>query len=257
MRCFRVFGVVGLVVLVFGVVGVAVAVAEEAPYWSIEGTRLAAGKTAEITGKAFGGGTQALTAGTVTVTCTGGKVSKGTVLVGSEPGEPGRGEGRIELSGCTITGNGTKCTVTNGEIKTEPLTGELAYAENKKSLVVEFTPRTGHVLAEPKFTAETGGTCTHGSTKITGLVVAGVFTDPEANSETGEPVLLELGTTVKPSTSFVLKTIAKNKVKIWLIKGGSGVSFETEELDAFGGEAILQAAVLVSLASGLKGSPLL
>jgi hypothetical protein len=257
MTRIKTIGVALLAVLAFSTVAATAAQAEEAPYWSIEGTRLAAGKTAEITAKFYGTGAQTLTAGADTITCTSLKLAKGSVLLGSEPGEPGKSNEILEYSGCTVTGNGTKCGVTNKEVKTEQLTNELAYAENKKSLVVEFTPRAGHRLAEPKFTAEAGGTCTLASTKVTGLVVAGVFTDPEANGGSGEPVLLELGTTVVPSTSFVLKTIAKNKVKIWLITGGAGTSFEPEELNAFGGEAILNNAALILLASGLKWSPLL
>jgi hypothetical protein len=67
MRRFKLTGVVLLAVFAFSAVAATAAQAEEAPYWSIEGTRLAAGKTAEITGKAIG--TLTMTAATGIVTC--------------------------------------------------------------------------------------------------------------------------------------------------------------------------------------------
>ena len=149
MKRAKTMGVVLLALFAFSAVAATVAQAEEAPYWSIEGTRLAAGKTAEITAKAFSA-TQVLTAATVKVTCKKLELVKGAVLLGSNAGEPGKSDETIKYNECTVTGNGEPCEVESpgkGEIVTEPLTNELAYASNKKSLVVEFKPVKGKKLA--------------------------------------------------------------------------------------------------------------
>jgi hypothetical protein len=249
----RFVGVVVLLVCVCGGVGASVAAAEEAPYWSIQGTRLAAGKTFEITAKAKGN--QTLTAAGLTITCTAIALKEGAVLLGSNAGEPGRSDEIIKYNGCTITGNGEPCKVTSpgeGELVTEPLTNELAYASNKKSLVVEFKPIKGKTLAIFKFT---GSGCKETETSVRGVVVTQVLTDP------GE-VLLELPNAVTPATSFLLKLIPAAHTKIWLITAGVGSEIETEEIDFFGHEATLAGTTLILLAEKGKSveklwSPLL
>jgi hypothetical protein len=242
----RFVGVVVLLVVVCGGVGASVAVAEEAPYWSIEGTRLAAGKTAEITFKATTN--QEFEAAGIKVTCEAVAVEKGAVLLGSEPGEPGKNNETFRYTLCSVTGNGSPCAVENGELVSRPLTSELGYASNKKSLVVEFTPASGKKLAVWKFV---GSGCKETETGLEGQLVAGVFTDAAT------PVLLELPNAVASAPSFLLKFVAAPKSKIFLIKGGTGTEVETAEIKAFGHEAIALGTLLVALVSGKSWSPLL
>jgi hypothetical protein len=246
MKRAKTMGVILLALFAFSAVAATAAQAEEAPYWSIEGTRLAAGKTAELTVK--GTNNQVLTAATVKVTCTALATLAGAVLLGSEPGEPGKNNETLHYTGCTVTGNGTPCEVENKEITSKPLTSELAYASNKKSLVVEFTPATGKKLATLKFT---GTGCTESEVQVEGQAVAGAFTDAAT------PVLLELPNAVTPAGSFLLKIVEATKTKIWLIKGGTGTEVETSELKSFGHESTLSGTALISLASGKTWSPLL
>jgi hypothetical protein len=230
--------------VVFGGVGVVAAQAEgteSAPYWSIEGTRLAAGKTFEVVGKSTSAA-QTLTAGTDIVSCTTVKQKPGSVLVGSNGNEPGRSTGALQFGGCTVSGNGSGCAVENGTLETEPLTGELAYAENKKSLVAESDPVKGKILATLHFKAETDGTCTIASTKVTGLIVAKALTDEKT------PVLLELPNHVTPAESGLLEAPSTPIRHIWLIIAGVGTAFETEELNAFGATSVYTGTGLVQLA---------
>jgi hypothetical protein len=259
MRQLKSTGTALLIALALGMVATAAAQAEEAPYWSIEGTRLAANKTFEIRAKALGSQGDVKTNGGIPVpgdgaiVCTAVKFAKGAVILGSNAGEPGKGSETIEYSGCTVTEDGTECNVENGEIKTEPLKNELAYAANKKSLVVTYTPVKGTVYATIKFT---GSGCIVTSTKVTGVVVAGVFTDA------AEPVLLELPKPVTPAESFLFSSAVTARSKIWLIKGGVGSEVETEEITVFGVEGYVSGTLLISLgekgeATKKKWSPLL
>jgi hypothetical protein len=214
---------------------------EGAPYWSIEGTRLAAGKTFEILAKSVSA-EQTLTAGTDIVTCKTLKLKPGAVLLGSNGNEPGKSDETFQYGGCTVTGNGTKCAVENGTMETEPLTNELAYAENKKSLVIEFDPVKSHVLATLHFVPEAGGSCTVSTTKLTGLIVAKVLTD-EAS-----PKLLELPNHVTQAESFLLEAPSTTIRHIWLITAGTGIAFETEELNDFGATSVFTGTALIALA---------
>jgi hypothetical protein len=233
----------------FSTIAAAAAQAEEAPYWSIEGTRLAAGKTFEISAKAVGseGGVPPtafhLLGGDPEVTCTALKFAKGSVLLGSNAGEPGKADETFEYSGCSVTGNGEPCEPTNKEVKTEPLTNELAYAANKKSLVMLFTPVKGKTYATLQFT---GSGCKEASAKATGVAVAGVYTDVTS------PVLLELPNPVAQAESFRVKFTEISPEKIWLIKGGTGSEVETEEVTFFGEPGRIFGTTLLSLA--VKGT---
>jgi hypothetical protein len=246
MKRLKMTGVVLLALFAFSAIAATAAQAEgpaNGPYWSIEGTRLAAGKTFEITAKATS--SQTLTAGTDVVTCTGFKLKPGAVLLGSNGVNPGKSDETIEYNGCTVAGNGTGCAVENGTVTTFPLTNELAYAENEKSLVVEFDPVTGKKLATLKFKAETGGTCTLAESQVTGLVVAGVFTD--VGGAAGE--LLELGKPVTQAESWILKSPAAGaSTFIWLISEEKDKKFEYEKLEAFSKSATYTGTALVLLA---------
>jgi len=240
MQRVKTIGVILLALFAFSAVAATAAQAEEAPYWSIEGTRLAAGKTFEITAKQYKANNQVLESNGLVVTCPAVEVLKGSVLLGSNAGEPGKSNEILKYSGCTQEGNGTGCTVTNGEVVTNALTNELAYAKNKKSLVVEFTPGVKHVLAVIKLTG--GTSCTKGTEdQVTGQAVAEVLTDP------GE-VLLELPNVVAQAESFLLRLPNVTSTTFWLIKGGVGTEVTSEELTAFGHPATLAGTALILLA---------
>jgi len=141
MNRFRLIGVALLAVFALSVVVASVAQAEEAPFWSIEGTRLAAGKTHFITAKVYkekDGGTLTLTTpelGTV-ITCTGLSFPLKTgVILGSSAETPGTDNEVARFSGCTVSGNGEKCNVEEnkekGIITTKPIKSELV--ENAES----------------------------------------------------------------------------------------------------------------------------
>jgi hypothetical protein len=248
MKRFKLTGVALLAVFAFSAVAATAAQAEEAPYWSIEGTRLAAGKTAAIEAKAVG--TQTLTAATGIVNCTAFKLKPGAVLLGSNAGEPGKSDETIEYSGCTQEKNGKEpCALTTTTITTEPLTNELAYASNKKSLVVEFAPVTGKTLAEVHYT---GSGCASTEIGVKGVAVAEAFTDVSGKAG----VLLELPNTVAQAESFVLKLTGTSKTEVWLITGGTGKAV-TDETTYGGTEATLGGEALIKLVSGKQWSPLL
>jgi hypothetical protein len=247
MKRIKTTGVVLLALFAFSAIAATAAQAEGtegAPYWSIEGTRLAAGKTFEIIAKSKG--VQKLTATTSgqVVSCNTLKLKPGSVLLGSNGNEPGKNDETIEYGECSVTGNGSPCEPTGKEIKTEPLSSELAYAENKKSLVVEFTPTTGKVLAKLTFT---GTGCTVTKTTVTGQVVT------KALSDAATPVLLELPNTVTQAESWLLEAPTTAIRHIWLITAGTGKAVETEELNSFGTESVYSGTALINLA--VNGTP--
>jgi len=252
MKRAKTMGVVLLALFAFSAIAATAAQAEEAPFWSIQGTRLAAGKTFELTAKAKTN--QTLTAAGITITCTALALKEGAVLLGSNAGEPGRSDEIIKYTGCKVAGNGEPCEVaTPGkeEVVTEALTNELAYASNKKSLVVEFKPIKGTILSKLKFS---GSGCKETETSVHGVAVAKALTEAE--------VLLELPNAVAQATSFLLKIEPTVKTKIWLITAGVGSEVETEEITAFGHEATLAGTALILLAEKGKSveklwSPLL
>ena len=118
-----------LALLALGATTAATAQAEEAPFWSIKGTRLAAGETHFTTGKSYDEirfsalGVSARLCPTVTV--------KEGVLLGSNAGEPGTNVEVLEFSRGlhAVTGNGTGCKVESEPVVTKPVRSELAETE--------------------------------------------------------------------------------------------------------------------------------
>ena len=109
-----------------GIVATA-AQAEEAPFWSREGARLAEGETHYITAKTYNvtGSFKGfrLSAGeganTKIVKCESARLKEG-VLLGSKSGNPGTGYEVIEFfGGCVVTGNGSNCSVVEPIITTK------------------------------------------------------------------------------------------------------------------------------------------
>ncbi len=223
--------------------------AEEAPFWSVPGSRfvvrLAGGKTRFIAGKINKEGEAkaqnfvlSASAGAIKLTCTALKLNEG-VLLGSNAGEPGTNGEVIELSKCKIEGNGTKCAVTEPTV-TEPLKSELVENSAKTDVLVEFKPSKGTAIATLKFSAETGGKCTITETKLTGSVAG------EALDEKEEAV--EFPKSPGSAKSWLIRFPEKTIERVWLVKGGKGEETSLE-LSAFGTSATPQGTVLVSLAN--------
>jgi hypothetical protein len=243
--------VVLLAVSGLGAVTVSVAQAEEAPFWSIGGTRLAAGKTHFTTTKVFkeGEAGQELTLTTpklgIVISCTGVSLPFETgVILGSEAETPGTNDGVVHFTGCTVTGNGTGCNIENKEITTKPIKAELVLnVESKaagKTLLVELSPSSGEVLGELKFKEETGGKCTNKTTKVTGSVAAEVLNEKEE--------AVRLPNTHEEGTSGLTRFPATAIEKVWLVKAGVGKEVEVGPLLAFGDDSTATGTILGLLA---------
>jgi hypothetical protein len=230
--------------------------ATEGPFWTVEGSRLKANETREITVKAVGSITleAELLGVKAKVICPAASVNKGAYFAGSEPkGAAGTSREIAEFGGgCTTINNGSACKVTE-PIKTEPIINELVISDNEAFgpyELVEFKPESGTKFVELKFT----GTCTLASTEVKGEVLGELFTDPGVNSGKEEQI-----TTSKLSTSFTsyLLRFPDPGTSVWLLKT-SGTSsvwelVKPKKLEAFGNAATLTGQILVVLAGSAFG----
>jgi hypothetical protein len=237
MKRFRLIGVALLAVFALGAVAASAAWAEEAPYWTVGGTRLEAGQTHFITAKEVK--PFLLSGGGVEVECTETSILPHGVLLGSEPGEPGTNDEIVTFKACEVKGNGSgsECKKVTEPINTTNLKSELVEDKTKTKLLVLFQPASGALLAELTFPKG----CKFESTKVTGSVNAEVI-----NEKTGNPV--ELPNTKEQAVSWELKFPKVQPVFIWLIKGGVGKEVETKALEAFSAAATLSGTALVLLA---------
>jgi hypothetical protein len=251
MNRFRLIGVSLLAVFALGAVAASAAQAEEAPFWSIAGTRLAAGKTHFITAKVYkeGEAGRELKLTTpklgITIACTGLSFPFETgVILGSAAETPGTNNEVAHFTNCTVSGNGEKCNVENKEITTKPIKSELVEnVESKaagKTLLVEFSPFSGEVFAELKFKEETGGKCTNKTTKVTGSVAAEVLNEKEE--------AVKLPNKLEEGTTWLTRFPATAIEKVWLVKAGVGKEVEVGPLLAFGDDSIEEGTALVLLA---------
>jgi hypothetical protein len=239
-----------LAVFAFGAIVAAAAQAEEAPFITVEGTRLASGSSREITVK-MASANSTLTAGPITLTCTKLEAKAGAKLNGSNAGEAGTGEMTLRFFECKVTGNGSGCKVVKEEVETVPLRAELVEdPSTKKILLVDFLPASGSVFATEHFE---GSGCTFKETKITGrdeLV--------EAKTDPGEKTI-ELGGVKEEAESWLGEVEKVQPESFWLVKGGTGKLVDIEEdekLQAFGGPANLLCTALILLLNKGKWSPL-
>ncbi len=233
--------------VVGAVVAPAPAQAAAAPFWSVGGTRLAAGVTHNIAAKGYKekGFTISFQLGVgelVKVTCAALTAEK-AVLLGSSKGEPGRDGGSIKFSGCALEeGNGyPKCEI-EPTITTRlgsELVENVVSGEGGKQLLEEFFPETGSKFMTLKFKPQTS--CTVAEIGITGKAVGEVLTDP------GEEKI-ELGQTAKEAASWLLKFPAAPIHTVWLIANEVGKEASTE-LVAFAETVFLAGTVLTSLAN--------
>jgi hypothetical protein len=246
MKRFRVIGVAFVAVLALGALVASSAQATSpAPYWTINGTRLVAGKTHNIASR--------ITAPFVLTTpeqgskieCSG-LEAKNAVLLGSNEGTPGRDNEITKFSGClNLEGNGgSECEISEGgTITTNPLISEqvesVSGTGGGKQLLEEFFPASGANFVTLHFK---GAACTLKETSVSGQVVAEVLLD---NAGRGK---IELGQTPEQATSWILKFPATPIKEVWLIANGEGKIVKTKQV-TFGDPSTQTGEALVLLAN--------
>jgi hypothetical protein len=253
MKRFRLIGVALLAVFALSVVAVSAAQAETAPSFSIGGARLAAGKTHNIDSRVYNGNSFTLTNATssVVITCKA-LGTEGAVLLGSEPGNPGKDNEITAFSQCSlVSGNGApNCELANAAgaatttITTEPTKSEqvenVEAGHGGKKLYEEFFPAS---KAKGFVTLHFRGTgCTVTETIVSGQTVAEVRLD---NAGEGN---VELGQTPKEATSTLLRFPNPPIAEVWLISGGVGKIQETVQT-SFGSNSVQTGTALVLLAN--------
>jgi hypothetical protein len=217
-----------------------------------ERIRLGAGEEKEVTGKQVAGTSFVLAAGGDTITCTVEKLKAGAKIIGSASGEPGTSTETIEFSGCTVTGNGTPCAVTE-PITTEPVRNVLDYY-SKHTVKAEFSPEyigtyfvpvTGTKFVKLTFT---GSKCEVTSTEVTGGVEAEDLTSTgEKVGPTGKEVTEKVARVRFPTTPILLyETVTKEVGTVHELTATSTPAW----LKAFGGKATLTGESELALASG-------
>jgi hypothetical protein len=252
MRRLKLIGVALLALCALGAGVATEAQAITAPYFTIGGTRLVAGKThnfdiRQLPGK--GGFEFNTPAAGVKIKCSTLASSKGTLL-GSNAGEPGRDDQVVSFAGCALeAGNGApNCELANekGEATTEIVTLALKseLVENvvggtggKKLLELIYAVQ-GQVLFDLDFT---GTECTVKETVVTGPVVAEVVLDTASEG----PV--ELGQAPQERSSWLLKFPSPPITEVWLVAGGTGRVRRVGEV-AFGDESEQIGTALMLLA---------
>jgi hypothetical protein len=236
MKRFRFIAVALLALFALGAVVASAAQAEEAPYWTVNGTRLEAGQTRFITAKEVK--SFVLSGSGVKITCIETSVLPHGVLLGSEPGEPGTNDEIVTFQNCKVEGNGSgaECEKVTEPINTTNLKSELVLDKTKAKLLVLFQPATGSLLAELKFPSG----CKVTTIKVTGSVLA------EALNEKEEPITTS--SAKEQYKSGFLRFPTPQPVDIWLIKGGVGKEIEAKELETNGSLATLSGTALILLA---------
>lgn len=250
MKPFRLIGVALLAVLALSAIAASSAQAvSPAPFFTVNGARLAAGHTHNIAAKKksttfvlsvpeFG----------VSVTCTKVTVEKG-VLLGSNEGEPGKDNEITAFSGCEVSGDGSPCAVAE-PITTSPLISEqvenVVSGTGGKQLLEEFFPASGSTFVTLTFSG-TGCTPVVGAQAVSGQVAAEVLLDNAAQGK------IELGQTAEQAVSWVLKFPGAESTEVWLITNGVG-KIAKVKLTTGGSLSTLTGETLQLLAN-TKGEP--
>jgi hypothetical protein len=255
MKRLRLIGVLLLVACSLGAVLSSSAQAESAPSFTIGGTRLIAGRTHNADARQLPGAANDFELAApelgVTLRCTGLGTVEG-VLLGSNPGNPGKSNEIAVFSGCKLeAGNGApECqlaSVSHGAA-TETLTTNPLRAEEVenveggkvgKKLLAEIFPANA---AAGFITLNFTGTCTTFQTKVSGQVVAESVLD---NAGQGS---IELGQAPQERTSWLTRFPATTIKEVWLIAEGVGKVAHAEVV-LLGLEAGLKGVALVLLAS--------
>jgi hypothetical protein len=240
-----------LAVMALGAVIASGAQAESAPFFSIGGTRLAAGKTHNIAAKGIKPFELITASNGSNITCQKLTVEKG-VLLGSEPGTQGKVDQISKFTECKlVSGNGApNCHLAKTEkgeetttLETVPLTGELVENVVEKTkggnqLLEVYSPTTGTTFLTIFFEGEG---CELFVTKVTGKTAAEILTDP------GE-AKIELPGPVAEGTSFITKFPEARITEVWLVSGGTGKVVKVEQ-QTFANASTQHGTALITLAN--------
>jgi len=253
MKRFRLIGVALLAVFALGVAGASVAqAAETAPYFTVGGTRLVAGKTHNLDARVYRTNSFTLTNATqsVVITCKALGTEK-AVLLGSNFGSPGKDNEITVFSQCElVSGNGApECELESTVIKTFATTSEqvenVVNSKGGKQLLEEFRPSNpAEGFVDLHFT---GAKCTVTETVVSGSTVAEVKLDTASEGN------VELGQTPVEATSTLLKFPSTQITQVWLIANGVGKLQKTGQI-SFGTQSVQTGTSLVLLA-GTKFEP--
>jgi hypothetical protein len=239
---------IGFALLAMSALGVVVAApaqGETAPSFTVSGTRLIAGKTHNFDSRGVIEPFELETQLHDLIICSGQSTEAG-VLLGSNPGNPGRDSEIVVLSGCKlIQGNGSpNCELTTTTLRTNPLVSEQVEDVEEghvgKKLLEELLPAE---TANGFLTLNFAGTgCELLQTKVTGSVAG------QALFDTADREPIELGQAPQQRTSWIVKFPAEPIDEVWLISGGVG-KIQKVALVAFGEFADLIGQTLTLLAS--------
>jgi len=246
-----------LAVFALGAVVASGAQAEEAPFFSINGTRLAAGKTHNIAAHGIKPFELITAANASNITCTKLTVEKG-VLLGSEAGTQGKADQVSKFEGCELrAGNGfPNCHLATEEggsgtsttITTNPLHGELVEnvegGKAGKILLEVYTPASGSQFVKINF----GGT----ECKVKGTIVTGSTAAEIVKDTTGEE-RIELPGPTPEATSFITRFPVTAITEVWLVSGGTGKIVKVGQ-EAFTNPSRQEGTALVLLANA-AGQP--
>jgi hypothetical protein len=157
MNRLRVLGLALVAVFAMSAVAVASASATAGPIYKAAGAELASGKSEPITATA--NGSQVLKAAGVTVTCTE-YALKEAKIEGKGATTGGSSAETIEYKGCTVAGDGAKCTVKGKTVTTKALEDLQGYETKTRTGNIQtgFKPVSKTLFA----TLEFEGTCTDG-----------------------------------------------------------------------------------------------
>jgi hypothetical protein len=241
-----------LAALVLGVLASSAQAAETAPYFTVGGTRLIAGKTHNADSRVYAGHSFTLTNSTssLVITCEA-LGTENVVLLGSNFGNPGKGNGIGVFSRCALDeGNGApECKLESPVIKTFPMTGELVEnvvnSKGGKQLLKELRPTNpGEGFADLHFVGEG---CTITETVVSGQVVGEVRLDTAGEGP------IELGQTPIEATSLLLRFPSTSVTQVWLISNGVGKIQKTKQI-SFGTQSV-QTGTTLALLAGTKFEP--
>ncbi len=256
-RLVRLGRVMAALLAVFALGAVAVASAQaaptEGPFWKVNGKRLSANETKEITEKAYEGTKNPIKLEAellgikAKIECKLASVAKGSYLSG---GAPATSRTVAEFADCETVNFGSGCKVAE-PIKTEPIRSELVYNDEAKTvgekILVEAEPEAGTEAKLVTLRLE-GAKCVVKETEVgKGLVLGESFTDPVTDGGKEEQATLK----TSESTSFLIRFPDAEK-SIYLLKGATLELVEIKQFKAFGNEATLTGTVLGLLTSGEK-----
>jgi hypothetical protein len=239
MKRLTMIGVALVAVFAMGAIFSASAMATSAPYWSIGGTRLAAGKTHFIAAKPVSAKFTLTTPALGTeISCTGFSLKEGSLL-GSTELNPGTNDEVVVFTGCKLEkGNGfPECKLTSETLTTNSLKSELVEkAAAPKILLTEFFP-----VKQPFITLHFEGKCEDTEAPVEGSTAAEVTTDNTAEET------VELGQAAKQATSWRLRFPNLTELKVILVKEGVASEVKTE-LTLASDPSVQTGTALVSLA---------